>query len=145
MAKTVQLTSLPWKQCEIDGALELRSAIVGDAASGAAELAKINIELERSNNELDAFAYIASMTWKSPYEEFTTSSFLIEDYADVLNVEGVSKLQTMMRLQRMEDLIESLLHFFSSGTGGTLDAEDQPERIVKNVIDVLSISLKDTR
>jgi len=28
-----------------------------------------------------------------------------------------------------EDLIESLLHFFSSGTGGTLDAEDQPERI----------------
>jgi len=44
----------------------------------------------------------------------------------------------------MEDLIESL-HFFSSGTGGTLDAEDQPERISENVIDVLSISLKDTK
>jgi len=47
----------------------------------------------------------------------------------VLNVEGVSKLQTMMRLtQRMEDLIESLLHFSRLGRV-ELDAEDQPERI----------------
>jgi len=99
--------------------LELRIAIVGIVLRKAAELAKINVELERSNNELDAFAYIASHDLKDTGGIHNYSSFLIEDYADVLNVEGVLKLQTMMRLtQRMEDLIESLLHFFSSGTGG---------------------------
>jgi len=112
-----------------------------DCAAQAAELAKINIELERSNNELDALPTSLPMTWKSLTRN---SSFLIEDYADVLNVEGVSKLQTMMRLtQRMEDLIESLL-FFLVWDGWNSRCRNQPERISENVI-VLSISLKDTK
>jgi len=94
----------------------LWSAIVGIVLRQAAELAKINIELERSNNELDALP--TSLPWleRALRGIHNYSSFLIEDYADVLNVEGVSKLQTMMRLtQRMEDLIESLLHFSRLG------------------------------
>jgi len=72
------------------------------------------------------------------------SSFLIEDYADVLNVEGVS--QTMMRLTSgMEDLIESLLHFSRLGRVELSMQKTNLNELVKNVIDVLSISLKDTR
>jgi light-regulated signal transduction histidine kinase (bacteriophytochrome) len=59
--ETVRLKSLPWKQCEIDAVLELKNAIVGIVLRKADELARINIELARSNSELDAFAYIASM------------------------------------------------------------------------------------
>lgn len=144
--ETVKLKSLPWKQYEIDVALELRSTIVGIVLRQVDELAKINVELERSNSELDAFAYIASHDLKEPLRGIHNySSFLIEDYADILNEDGVSKLQTLVRLtQRMEDLIDSLLYFSRLGR---IELSLQPTNLnylVKNVIDVLNISLKET-
>ena len=145
--EAIRLKSLPWKQCEIDAALELKSAIIGIVLRKADELARINIELERSNNELDAFAYIASHDLKEPLRGIHNySSFLIEDYADVLNEEGVSKLQTMARLtQRMEDLIESLLHFSRLGRVELSMQQTNLNQLVKNVVDVLRISLKETK
>ena len=145
--ETVRLTSLPWQQCEIDAALELRSAIIGIVLRKADELAEINVELERSNSELDAFAYIASHDLKEPLRGIHNySNFLIEDYADVLNEEGVSKLQTMMRLtQRMEDLIESLLHFSRLGRVELSLQKTDLNDLVKHVVDILSINLKETK
>jgi two-component system, chemotaxis family, sensor kinase Cph1 len=143
----VRLKSLPWKSCEINAALELRSAIIGLVLRKADELAKLNIELERSNSELDAFAYIASHDLKEPLRGIHNySSFLIEDYADILNEDGLSKLQTMMRLtQRMEDLIDSLLHFSRLGRVELLMQKTDLNQVVKNVVDVFQISLKQTR
>ncbi len=143
--ETVRLKSLPWKECEIDAVLELRSAIVGIVLRKADELARINVELARSNSELDAFAYIASHDLKEPLRGIHNySSFLIEDYANILNEDGVSKLQTLVRLtQRMEDLIESLLHFSRLGRVELSMQKTNLNELVKNVIDVLSISLKD--
>jgi light-regulated signal transduction histidine kinase (bacteriophytochrome) len=145
--ETVRLKSLPWKRCEIDVALELRSVIVDIVLRNADELAKINAQLERSNSELDAFAYIASHDLKEPLRGIHNySSFLIEDYADAIDEEGVSKLQTLMRLtQRMEDLIDSLLHFSRVGRVELSMHETNLNELVKNVIDVLNISLKDTQ
>ncbi|HEY9845279.1 MAG TPA: ATP-binding protein, partial [Candidatus Caenarcaniphilales bacterium] len=144
--ETVRLKSLPWKQCEIEAALELKSAIIGIVLRKADELARINIELERSNSELDAFAYIASHDLKEPLRGIHNySSFLIEDYADILNEEGNSKLQTLVRLtQRMEDLIDSLLHFSRLGRVELLMQWTNLNELLRNVVDVLSISLKET-
>jgi two-component system, chemotaxis family, sensor kinase Cph1 len=135
--------SLPWKPCELDAVLELRGAIVGLILRQADELAKINLELERSNNELDAFAYIASHDLKEPLRGIHNySNFLIEDYADVLNEDGITKLQTLVRLtQRMEDLINSLLHFSRLGR---IELDLQPTdlgELMQTVLDVLRISL----
>lgn len=143
----VRLKSLPWQQCEIDVVLELRSAIVGIVLRKADELAKINVELARSNSELDAFAYIASHDLKEPLRGIHNySSFLIEDYASILNEEGVSKLQTLVRLtQRMEDLIESLLHFSRLGRVELSMRRTNLNELVKNVVDILSISFKETK
>ncbi|MCP2728716.1 GAF domain-containing protein [Limnofasciculus baicalensis] len=44
--ETVRLTSLPWQECEIESALELRSAIVGILLRKAEELMEIKAQLE---------------------------------------------------------------------------------------------------
>lgn len=144
--ETVRFKSLPWRKCEIDGALELKSAIVAIILKKADELAKINIELERSNSELDAFAYIASHDLKEPLRGIHNySTFLIEDYGELLNEDGISKLQTLVRLtQRMEDLINSLLHFSRLGRVELVMRRTNLQELVESVIEVLKISLKET-
>ncbi|MEB3216423.1 MAG: ATP-binding protein [Nostocales cyanobacterium 94392] len=140
--EVVQQRSLPWRTCEIEAALELRSSIVGILLRKTEELAKVNLELERSNDDLDSFAYIASHDLKEPLRGiYNYSSFLIEDYGESLNNDGVAKLETLMRLtKRMEDLIDSLLHYSRLGRTELCLNNYNLNEIVNNVVDVLKIS-----
>lgn len=115
--ETVQGCAVPWKPCEIEAVAELRSLIVGVVLRQADELASMNFELQRSNEDLDSFAYIASHDLKEPLRGIHNyANFLMEDYEEVLDDDGIAKLQTLVRLtQRMEDLIDSLLHFSRLG------------------------------
>ncbi len=81
------------------------------------ELRRLNVELTRSNRELDAFTYIASHDLKEPLRGIHNySHFLIEDYGDKLDEQGRDQLLTLQRLtRRMEELIESLLHYSRLG------------------------------
>jgi chemotaxis family two-component system sensor kinase Cph1 len=142
--ETVLLKSLPWKPYELNAALELRSAIIGIVLRKADELAQLNIELERSNHELDAFAYIASHDLKEPLRGIHNySNFLIEDYGDTLNTEGKTKLQTLIRLtQRMEDLIDSLLHFSRLGRVDLSMQQTDLNHLVNRSLDLLSARIE---
>ncbi len=113
----VRATSQPWQPCEIEAAHELRNAIIAVVLRKAEELTRLNTELTRSNAELDSFAYIASHDLKEPLRGIHNyASFLIEDYEDKLDAEGVRKLHALQRLtQRMDTLIESLLHYSRVG------------------------------
>jgi two-component system, chemotaxis family, sensor kinase Cph1 len=135
--------SIPWKQCEIEAAMELRSSIVGIVLKGADELARVNLELTRSNEELDAFAYIASHDLKEPLRGIHNySSFLLEDYGNILSEDGIGKLQTLMRLtRRMEDLIESLLHYSRLGRSELVLQQTDLNKLVNEVLEVFKIGL----
>jgi two-component system, chemotaxis family, sensor kinase Cph1 len=144
--ETVLLKSLPWKSYEVNAAVELRSAIISVVLRKADELAQLNIELERSNKELDAFAYIASHDLKEPLRGIHNySNFLIEDYGEIINAEGKAKLMTLIRLtQRMEDLIDSLLHFSRLGR---VDLVMQPTNLndeVHRILDMLSLRIEES-
>lgn len=117
--ETVRLTSLPWKSCEVDSAIALRNAIVGIVLSKADELAKINQELERSNRELASFAFAASHDLKEPLRGiYNYSNVLLEDYAQLLDEDGLDYLKTVVSLSiRMETLINSLLRLSLLGQG----------------------------
>jgi signal transduction histidine kinase len=74
-------------------------------------------QLERSNQELDDFAYIASHDLKEPLRGlFNHASFLLEDYQDKLDKDGVRRLKRLSQLsQRMERLVNDLLYFSRIG------------------------------
>ena len=145
--ETVRGKSLPWKSCELEAALELRSSIVGIVLRKADELAQVNKELSRSNIELDAFAYIASHDLKEPLRGiYNYSSFLIEDYGEILGEDGSDKLNTLMRLtHRMEDLINSLLHYSRLGRAELNLKPVNLNNLLIGVLDVIKASARDTQ
>ncbi|HSZ74938.1 MAG TPA: PAS domain S-box protein, partial [Rhizomicrobium sp.] len=73
--------------------------------------------LERSNKELDDFAYIASHDLKEPLRGIHNHSrFLLEDNSEKLDEESVGRLNRLVFLsQRMERLVNDLLYFSRLG------------------------------
>ncbi len=141
----LQLKSLPWQPHEIEGIVELRSTIVGIILKKADELAAINEQLQRSNNELDAFAYIASHDLKEPLRGIHNyASFLLADYQDKLEEDGVNKLNTLMELtKRMENLINALLHFSRLSRADINRNNIDLNNLVTNVIELIKINQSD--
>ena len=138
--------SLPWRKAEITAATELRNAIVGVVLKLSGELklrsdilSRLNAELERSNDELDSFAYIASHDLKEPLRGIHNyASFLLEDYADQLDEDGAGKLRTLVRLsRRMEELIESLLHFSRVGRLELQTVPTDLNRVLEEALEAL--------
>ncbi|MBE9143569.1 ATP-binding protein [Planktothrix mougeotii] len=140
--ETVQGKSLPWQPFEIEAALEVRSALVSIILQKAEELAAINLELQRTNSELDAFVYIASHDLKEPLRGIHNySTFLLEDYGQVLDEDGVSKLQTLVDLtKRMEDLINSLLHFSRLGRQELNLNPLDLNKLIPSIVDLFKMS-----
>ncbi|MGA0200412.1 MAG: sensor histidine kinase, partial [Prochlorotrichaceae cyanobacterium] len=115
--QTVTGRSLPWLNCEIQQIMEFRNFLVDVLFKKSNELLELNSELQRSNDELDAFAYIASHDLKEPLRGiYNYSHILLEDYEQVLDEDGNRRLQTLMSLtKRMEKLLDALLHYSRIG------------------------------
>jgi len=75
------------------------------------ELTRMNIELERSNKELDDYTFGVSHDLKAPLRTIDSfSSFLLDDYSDALDDTGKEYLIRMRSAtQRMKIFIEDLL------------------------------------
>lgn len=111
--QTILGRSAPWRDIEIDAAAGLRRAVFDVILRQAEALEIANRELSRSNVELDSFAYIASHDLKEPLRGITNyTTFLMRSHGGQLDEEGRERLRTVLRLtKRMDDLIESLLHY----------------------------------
>ncbi|MFZ4557463.1 MAG: GAF domain-containing protein, partial [Pseudanabaena sp.] len=131
-----------WLHCEIEAVIELRRAIIDIVLRQSGELANINLELERINNELDAFAYIASHDLKEPLRGIHNyATFLLDDYGEILQGEGAEKLHTLVRLTtRMELLIESLLKFSRLGRQELQMNSIDLNHLLQNVTELFSMN-----
>lgn len=111
--ETVRGQSRPWMDCETDYAARLRQAVLDVVAERARVLVRINAELERSNLDLDSFAYAASHDLKEPLRGIHNfAEFLSTEEGPRLSARGRKRVETILRLAgRMDDLLESLLQY----------------------------------
>ena len=137
--ETVRATALSWKPAELANAIALNNAIVGIVLNKADELAQINRELERSNRELDSFAYAASHDLKEPLRGITNFSHLIlRRYGESLDDVAVKRLKTLVKLaERMDGLIDALLRFSRLGQAELQCQPTDLNDLVAKVIEVL--------
>jgi signal transduction histidine kinase len=109
------------------------------------ELKVSNIELERSNKELQDFAYVASHDLQEPLRKIQAFSNLLEDeYATELG-EGKDYLERMRNAAgRMSSLINDLLSFSRVTTQAKPFGEVHLKAIVNGVIGDLEVRIVET-
>jgi chemotaxis family two-component system sensor kinase Cph1 len=105
-----------WTATEIDTVLRFRNLLMEFLASRAEYLGALNTELTRSNEELDAFAFIASHDLKEPLRGIHKYAHQLAADAGGVDPQRPLWLQGLMRLTlRMDSLLDSLLHFSRVG------------------------------
>jgi chemotaxis family two-component system sensor kinase Cph1 len=99
--------------------------------------------LQRSNEEIQQFAQVVSHDLKEPLRGMHNYIYLLlEDLGNTMNDEARAKLQTVADLaQRMEDLINSLLHFCRLEKDNVAYENTDLSIVVQEILSLLHITL----
>lgn len=97
--------------------------------------------LERTNAELESFAYVTSHDLKAPLRGIATIvDWLQSDYADKLDDNGRENLKLLkLRTQRMNDLIEGILQYSRAGKQTDEIQKVKVRELVEETIKILPV------
>ena len=113
----VRARSKPWLAVEVEAAKDLQRGIIEIIVRRIEQLTLLNRELDRSNLELDSFAFIAAHDLKEPLQSMKQlTRFVIQDEAPRMSGESATMLETVIHLNdRLDSLLDSLLHYSRVG------------------------------
>jgi len=142
--QSVAARSRPWTLAEREAALYLRTLVMDLVVSRMEELAALNADLASSNEELDAFAYVASHDLKEPLRGIHRHAALLKrDIREgrASDAQAIERLDAVTRLTvRMDGLLDALLHFSRVGR-----LELQPQMEDLNTVLAESIEMLGTQ
>lgn len=105
-------------------------------------LVSINSELERSNQELDEFAYVVSHDLKAPLRGIANLAAWIEqDSGDTLPENSKQDLQSLQkRAKRLQKMLEDLLEYAKSGKGHAAAEAIDSREMLEDIVDLMGQS-----
>jgi PAS domain S-box-containing protein len=125
------------------GLVYARGADFTERRAAADSLARANEDLERSNRELEQFAYVASHDLAEPLRSISGfSQFLAAEYEDRLDDEGREYLEHIVAgTLRMRSLIDALLDYSRVGRNRPAAAPVPGEDILDEVLASLDAAI----
>ncbi|PKR25978.1 ATP-binding protein [Stutzerimonas stutzeri] len=115
--ETLRGYAQPWDQVVIEGALELRNAVLGIVLRKAEEMAQLAGELRASNKELEAFSYSVSHDLRAPLRHIAGYTELLSEMeSKQLSERGMRFLDNIADAARFAGtLVDNLLSFSQMG------------------------------
>lgn len=128
---------------------DMRQRIVDElesARSARSQLADQALELQRSNAELEQFAYVASHDLQEPLRKVASFCQLLEKrYGDKLDERGVEYIRFAVDgAKRMQVLINDLLTFSRVGRLHSVQAEVDLGAVLDDAVDNLSTAIEES-
>lgn len=124
----------PWTPAEIESAQELKQAILSFVLRRAEELAELSEELQRSNEELESFAYSVSHDLRAPFRHIVGFAELLGEREGGLDAKSRHYLNNIAEAARTAGrLVDDLLNFSQMGRSAMHKKQVDMGRLVADV------------
>lgn len=110
-------------------------------------LKEAEIDLKRSNQELEQFAYITSHDLQEPLRKIMAyGDILKEDCREKLDEQDMNSIEIMTNAaERMSQLIDDILQYSRSGRHSDNEEEIDLNTLMKDIVDKLEIKVKENK